>query len=259
MQRISQRNAQLFSSMPSAVSFVFSAIKSNVLLPCLLISTLAVCTIAVVSAQTRRRRQVKRPMPKQAPRGSATKYSAFLHSSDKHKSLQCNACHKIPTAWNAKRAFPDVADFPDHDACVRCHRPQFFSGQATIGTGPAIVRCVTYVPLRVKTPGLRLAGPTIRISKRSQKTNANSRSNFRMTNIRTRSRPLRTFDSSSHLSPDRLTIRRPITTTARSVINQTKRSRSRPCQYRRPIRLCSIHSSRCRTATTRALTVIGKI
>jgi len=92
-----------------------------------------------VGAQTRRRPRTSRPAPQQqAPKGSATKYSAFLHSSDKHKSLACNACHKIPTAWNAKRDFPDVADFPDHDACVRCHRQQFFTGQAFAGTGPTI-------------------------------------------------------------------------------------------------------------------------
>jgi len=86
-------------------------------------------------AQTRRRSRTPQP---QAPRGSALKYSTFLHSSEKHKGLACNACHKIPTAWNAKRDFPDVADFPDHDACVRCHRPQFFSRQAMSGTGPAV-------------------------------------------------------------------------------------------------------------------------
>ncbi|HSP64206.1 MAG TPA: hypothetical protein VLQ90_14550, partial [Pyrinomonadaceae bacterium] len=74
----------------------------------------------------------------QAPRGSAAKYSAFLHSSDKHKSLTCDACHKLPTAWTAKRDFPDAADFPDHDACVRCHRQQFFTRQAFVGTGPTI-------------------------------------------------------------------------------------------------------------------------
>ena len=94
---------------------------------------------AVVAAQTRRRPTARRPPAQtQAPRGSAAKYSAFLHSSDKHKSLECNACHKIPTTWTANRAFPDVADFPDHDACVRCHRLQFFSRQAMSGTGPAI-------------------------------------------------------------------------------------------------------------------------
>lgn len=85
------------------------------------------------SAQTRR----SKPAP-QAPKGSATKYSDFLHSSDKHKALTCNACHKIPTEWTAQRDFPDVADFPNHDACVRCHRQQFFTRQSLVGTGPAI-------------------------------------------------------------------------------------------------------------------------
>src|SRR2546430_6692692 len=95
--------------------------------------------ITAITAQTRRRpRPSQTQTQNQAPRGSAAKYSAFLHSSDKHKSVACNACHKIPTPWNAKRDFPDVADFPDHDACVRCHRQQFFTRQAMIGTGPAI-------------------------------------------------------------------------------------------------------------------------
>jgi len=94
--------------------------------------------IAFAAGQTRRRPPVRSPKVQQAPRGSAAKYSAFLHSSAKHKSLVCSDCHKIPTPWNAKRDFPDVADFPDHEACVRCHRPQFFSRQAIVGTGPAI-------------------------------------------------------------------------------------------------------------------------
>src|SRR5437764_7286514 len=95
--------------------------------------------ITAIAAQTRRRPRTTQPQTQtQAPRGSAAKYSAFLHSSDKHKSLACNACHKAPTAWNAKRDFPDVADFPDHDACVRCHRQQFFTRQVMVGTGPSI-------------------------------------------------------------------------------------------------------------------------
>ena len=93
----------------------------------------------IVAAQTRRsKRPVKTAAAQQAPRGSAVRYSAFLHSSEKHKSLACNDCHKLPTAWTAKRDFPDVADFPDHDACVRCHRQQFFTRQAFVGTGPII-------------------------------------------------------------------------------------------------------------------------
>jgi Cytochrome c7 and related cytochrome c len=99
---------------------------------------------ALMAAQTRRRPRTRPPAQTQAPRGSAAKYSAFLHSSDRHKSLACNACHKIPTTWTAKRDFPDVADFPAHDACVRCHRQQFFSRQSMKGTGPAT--CVVCHP-----------------------------------------------------------------------------------------------------------------
>lgn len=95
--------------------------------------------LTAIAAQTRRRTPATQPQSQtQAARGSAARYSAFLHSSDKHKSLACNACHKVPTAWTAKREFPDVADFPDHDACVHCHRQQFFTRQVMAGTGPTI-------------------------------------------------------------------------------------------------------------------------
>ena len=46
-------------------------------------------------------------------------YSKFSHSTPKHKAT-CNTCHKIQ--------FPDITDYPSHDACVSCHRPQFFRG-----------------------------------------------------------------------------------------------------------------------------------
>src|SRR6266498_20922 len=55
-------------------------------------------------------------------------YSKFSHATAKHKG-ECNTCHKIPTGnWKKVRQFPDVADYPDHDACVSCHRAQFFKG-----------------------------------------------------------------------------------------------------------------------------------
>jgi Cytochrome c7 and related cytochrome c len=104
------------------------------------LSTGCCLVLNIVAAQTRHPNPVSKPTSttQAAPRGSAAKYSAFLHSSDKHKSLACNACHKLPTAWTAKRDFPDAADFPDHDACVHCHRQQFFTRQAFAGAGPTI-------------------------------------------------------------------------------------------------------------------------
>lgn len=50
---------------------------------------------------------------------AAPDYSRFMHATPKHKTT-CNTCHKIN--------FPDITDYPSHDACVSCHRPQFFRG-----------------------------------------------------------------------------------------------------------------------------------
>jgi len=59
-------------------------------------------------------------------RKPAIDYSRFSHATKEHQS-SCKTCHKTPTSnWRKVAEFPDVADFPDHDACVRCHRPQFF-------------------------------------------------------------------------------------------------------------------------------------
>jgi len=58
----------------------------------------------------------------------AVDYTKFSHSTTKHKSA-CNTCHKPPTKnWTKVSTFPDIADYPDHDACVSCHRAQFFRG-----------------------------------------------------------------------------------------------------------------------------------
>src|SRR6266851_4855124 len=58
-----------------------------------LVPIFAIGAIAI-GAQTSQRKRVPKPPParQQAPRGSVAKYSAFLHSSDKHQSLVCNTC-----------------------------------------------------------------------------------------------------------------------------------------------------------------------
>ena len=74
-----------------------------------------------VAAQTQRR--VK-------PR---VNYSEFSHTTHVTKEkLACNSCHKFPSAnWKEVRkgdaAFPDVSEFPQHAACLNCHRQQFFA------------------------------------------------------------------------------------------------------------------------------------
>jgi hypothetical protein len=130
-RRGNRRVAQRQFSASSAKTSAASAFKVLIFL--------LVMTCGFAPAQTRRPRRGSKPKSaRPVPSASAAKYSAFLHSSEKHQGLACNACHKIPTAWTAKREFPDVADFPDHDACVRCHRQQFFTRQAWAGNGPSI-------------------------------------------------------------------------------------------------------------------------
>jgi len=64
---------------------------------------------------------------------SRTNYSEFSHTTHVTKEkLACDSCHKFPSAnWKEVRkgeaAFPDVAEFPQHAACLNCHRQQFFA------------------------------------------------------------------------------------------------------------------------------------
>ena len=63
-----------------------------------------------------------------APSRTATDYSKFSHNTKKHQAA-CNTCHKVPTSnWQKTSTYPDITDYPGHDACVSCHRSQFFKG-----------------------------------------------------------------------------------------------------------------------------------
>src|ERR1043165_5984346 len=52
-------------------------------------------------------------------------YSKFLHSSQKHSSLACNACHERIDNSATPR-------FPGHKACTDCHRSQFTTPQVRV-------------------------------------------------------------------------------------------------------------------------------
>ncbi len=80
------------------------------------------------SAQSRRP-QKKVATPKK-PRLDYTKFSHQTHAVT--QKLACSSCHKVPSKnWKEVRkgdaAFPDVSDFPEHAACLTCHREQFFA------------------------------------------------------------------------------------------------------------------------------------
>lgn len=79
----------------------------------------------VTLAQRRTQRRQTRSTP---PRKPTIDYSKFSHATKKHQE-ECSTCHKNPTDnWQKVRGLPDVADYPDHETCVSCHRQQFFKG-----------------------------------------------------------------------------------------------------------------------------------
>jgi hypothetical protein len=78
------------------------------------------------SAQRPRRRTPAKP--RTVAKLATIDYSRFSHTTNKHQA-ECSSCHKVPTDnWKKAGDFPDVADFPGHEACVGCHRQQFFKG-----------------------------------------------------------------------------------------------------------------------------------
>jgi hypothetical protein len=65
-------------------------------------------------------------------------YSSFSHSTHvTNEKLACSSCHKFPTKnWKEVRkgdaAFADVTEFPEHAACLNCHRQQFFARERPV-------------------------------------------------------------------------------------------------------------------------------
>jgi hypothetical protein len=82
------------------------------------------------TAKTSARKSAQRRPASQKPR---TNFSQFSHRTHVEKQkLACDSCHKFPTKnWKEVRkadaAFADVAEFPEHAACLTCHRQQFFA------------------------------------------------------------------------------------------------------------------------------------
>lgn len=81
---------------------------------------------AQASGASQRRRQ---PQQQQRRRGAPvvaararTDYSNFSHATKGHFE-NCSSCHSIPSFEK-----PDVTQYPDHPACIDCHRREFFRG-----------------------------------------------------------------------------------------------------------------------------------
>jgi hypothetical protein len=108
----------------------------------LLLTSIVVLFASNLEGEAQRRR-ARRPAPaqRQAPKPRVD-YAMFSHRTHvEQKKLACNSCHKFPSKnWKEVRkgddAFADVTDFPEHAACLECHRAQFFARER-----PAPVIC----------------------------------------------------------------------------------------------------------------------
>jgi hypothetical protein len=80
--------------------------------------------------QQRRRRTPStggRRQPQTSRRGGIN-YSRFLHDNnhvkyDRANRANCSSCHTLASPLQY-----DIKDYPDHPACLNCHRQQFFTG-----------------------------------------------------------------------------------------------------------------------------------
>ena len=84
-------------------------------------------------SEPQRRAKPRRPARQSAAQTRRANYSEFSHTTHvTNQKLACASCHTFPTKnWKDVRkgeaAFPDIAEFPEHSACINCHRPQFFA------------------------------------------------------------------------------------------------------------------------------------
>ena len=111
------------------------AAQRAIRLTTLLTVCVAACLLVVMCQFASMAQRRKPPKPR-------IDYSKFSHRTHvQAQKLNCDSCHKFPSKnWKEVRkgddAFPDVTDFPEHQACLNCHRTQFFARER-----PAPVIC----------------------------------------------------------------------------------------------------------------------
>jgi len=88
----------------------------------LLLCLLLVSFVSAFAQTRKQRRRSTSPPPSTGPstmQGSCTR--------QKSTSRHAIAATRFPHPnWQKASTFPDTTDYPDHDACVSCHRSQFF-------------------------------------------------------------------------------------------------------------------------------------
>ena len=98
-----------------------------------LVMAVVVLCASTLEANAQRRQTRRRPPAQQQAAKPRVDYARFSHRTHvEQQKLGCASCHKFPSKnWKEVRkgddAFPDVTDFPEHKACLECHRTQFFA------------------------------------------------------------------------------------------------------------------------------------
>ena len=91
------------------------------------VSICCIVTLSTVASAQRRRPATSKP---------GIDYSRFSHFTEQHR-VACASCHTFPSKnWKEVRkgdeAFADVTEYPDHKACINCHRQQFFARERPV-------------------------------------------------------------------------------------------------------------------------------
>ena len=90
------------------------------------LAIISVCTFCLLCVSAVNVSQVRRRID----------YTSFSHRTEKHRAA-CSSCHTFPSKnWKQVRkgddAFPDVTEYPEHQACLSCHRQQFFAREQPV-------------------------------------------------------------------------------------------------------------------------------
>ncbi len=92
---------------------------------------------AAAAQPAQRRAPARRQRPRTAAnRPPAIDYTKFSHATKGHYE-DCASCHVTDTPLKFTLDKPDIKEYPDHQACIECHRAQFFRGPVR-GSAPAI-------------------------------------------------------------------------------------------------------------------------
>lgn len=103
------------------------------------LSTHLATSAAAIQSPPPQRPRPQRRAPARPPtqRRSPDYWTKFSHARKEHNDRSCAWCHVTYTKPAMTFERPETETFPDHPACIECHRTEFFRGPFR-GTAPAI-------------------------------------------------------------------------------------------------------------------------